>query len=233
MRVVAADHGGDPHRRRQAATRRREILAGRLRRRIASVGERMHERRHAGRGEDLRQRHRVVLVRMHAARRDAGRGDDRCRRSPCSLAMRSTSAGARAISPDAMASPMRGRSCMTTRPAPMLRWPTSELPIWPSGRPTSRPEVRRKACGPVPHSRSKVGVRAWQHGVVGALLAPTPAVENHQHHRTTCLHVESAFPRSHPTNSNRAASPEPADLSASALRFPVLRLICPPCKASR
>ena len=59
-----------------------------------------------------------------------------------------------------MASPIRGRSCITTRPAPMLRWPTSELPICPGGRPTSRPEVRRNACGPVAHSRSNVGVLA-------------------------------------------------------------------------
>ena len=27
------------------------------------------------------------------------------------------------------------------RPAPMLVWPTSLLPIWPAGRPTSRPEA--------------------------------------------------------------------------------------------
>ena len=29
----------------------------------------------------------------------------------------------------------------------MLRWPTSELPIWPSGRPTFSPSVRSSACG--------------------------------------------------------------------------------------
>ena len=37
--------------------------------------------------------------------------------------------------------PMRTRSCITTRPAPRFRWPTSLLPIWPSGRPTAKPEA--------------------------------------------------------------------------------------------
>ena len=41
--------------------------------------------------------------------------------------------------PSAIASSIRARSCLTTAPAPRFRWPTSELPIWPSGRPTSRP----------------------------------------------------------------------------------------------
>jgi len=31
---------------------------------------------------------------------------------------------------------MRGRSGTATRPAPIFIWPTSELPIWPLGRPT-------------------------------------------------------------------------------------------------
>ena len=55
---------------------------------------------------------------------------------------------------------MRGRSCITSRPAPILRWPTSELPICPGGKPTSSPDVRRKACGQLAHRRSNVGVRA-------------------------------------------------------------------------
>lgn len=36
---------------------------------------------------------------------------------------------------------MRTTSCHTTRPAPMLRWPTSEFPIRPSGRPTASDEA--------------------------------------------------------------------------------------------
>ena len=38
--------------------------------------------------------------------------------------------------PSAIAWSIRGKSCMTTRPAPRLVWPTSELPICPSGSPT-------------------------------------------------------------------------------------------------
>lgn len=33
------------------------------------------------------------------------------------------------------------------RPAPMLVWPTSELPIWPSGRPTAMPEASMVVMG--------------------------------------------------------------------------------------
>src|SRR5215813_2289859 len=66
------------------------------------------------------------------------------------------------MSPLAIAASMRGKSCITRRPAPMLRCPTSELPICPSGRPTSLPEVRNKACGQVAHRWSKLGVRAWR-----------------------------------------------------------------------
>ena len=79
-----------------------------------------------------------------------------------SRAIRSRSAGAFSISRSAIASVMRGRSCITRRPAPMLRCPTSELPIWPGGRPTSLPDVCRKARGQVAHRRSKLGVRAWR-----------------------------------------------------------------------
>src|SRR5690625_3549763 len=39
-------------------------------------------------------------------------------------------------------------------------WPTSELPIWPSGRPTAVPEACRVVRGAVVQRRSKLGVRA-------------------------------------------------------------------------
>ena len=35
----------------------------------------------------------------------------------------------------------------TMRPAPMLVWPTSELPIWPSGRPTAMPDALMVVIG--------------------------------------------------------------------------------------
>lgn len=36
---------------------------------------------------------------------------------------------------------MRTTSCQTTRPAPMFKCPTSELPMRPSGRPTASDEA--------------------------------------------------------------------------------------------
>ena len=79
-RVVAADHGRDRHRGRQRGHEPLEIVAGRLRRRIAAVGDGMHERRNAGVGQDFCQRCGMVLMRMHAARRDQARSGGRCRR---------------------------------------------------------------------------------------------------------------------------------------------------------
>ena len=45
------------------------------------------------------------------------------------------------ISPLLIVKSMRTTSCHTTRPAPMFRCPTSELPIRPSGRPTALEEA--------------------------------------------------------------------------------------------
>ena len=93
-------------------------------------------------------------------------------------AIRSRRAGACSISPLAMASPMRGRSCMTTRPAPMLRWPTSELPICPSGRPTSRPDVRGGHAGRSPtggrSSACAPGARRCRRGPRASPSRPAP-----------------------------------------------------------
>ena len=71
-----------------------------------------------------------------------------------------TSALASAIEPSSTALSMRGNSCITTRPAPRFMWPTSELPICPSGRPTSRPEALSVVIGQVATSRSQLGVSA-------------------------------------------------------------------------
>src|SRR3546814_5403465 len=43
------------------------------------------------------------------------------------------------------------------RPAPRFMWPTSELPICPSGRPTWRPSVWISVCGDPLHRRRQFG----------------------------------------------------------------------------
>ncbi|OQA64140.1 MAG: hypothetical protein BWY37_02112 [Firmicutes bacterium ADurb.Bin262] len=63
-------------------------------------------------------------------------------------------------SPSAMDFEMRVSSWYTTRPAPMLVWPTSLLPIWPSGRPTSMPEAPINVIGLSFIRRSRFGVDA-------------------------------------------------------------------------
>src|SRR5262245_5871156 len=81
-----------------------------------------------------------------------------------SLPMKSCSSGLRASSPSATAWSMRGRSCITTRPAPRFIWPTSELPICPSGRPTCSSDASISACG---QSR----IMACQFGMVACSIA--------------------------------------------------------------
>ena len=74
-------------------------------------------------------------------------------------AMKRPSSGLPAKLPSPSALSIRGRSIQTTRPAPMLVCPTSELPICPTGSPTSGPCAASVACGQVAQIRSKFGVR--------------------------------------------------------------------------
>ena len=64
----------------------------------------------------------------------------------------------------------------TIRPAPILVWPTSELPICPVGNPTSGPCVTNVALGHVAIRRSKLGVCANRGAfAVRSLLSPQPS----------------------------------------------------------
>ena len=75
-------------------------------------------------------------------------------------AMKSCNGGFAPNSPFSIARSIWPRSIATTRPAPILVCPTSELPICPRGRPTSGPWVVSVACGHVAMILSKVGVSA-------------------------------------------------------------------------
>src|SRR4051812_47301210 len=83
-----------------------------------------------------------------------------CSVPPCRrvLSHSSRSSGMRKNSPDSMDCEMRTRSWGTTRPAPRFRWPTSLLPICPSGRPTARPDASSSVRGERSHSRCHTGV---------------------------------------------------------------------------
>src|ERR1700687_2938442 len=85
--------------------------------------------------------------------------------------MKSSSWGLRANSPESMAPSMRGRSCITTRPAPMFIWPTSELPIWPAGNHTASSQDSASPWGASSIQRCQLG--AW--ASVTALQAPALA----------------------------------------------------------
>jgi hypothetical protein len=54
----------------------------------------------------------------------------------------------------------------TTRPAPRFMWPTSELPICPTGNPTARPEASNRLFGYVEY-------RERTNGTLAASMADT------------------------------------------------------------
>ena len=192
--VIAADHCGDAHRRRQRGDEPLEIVAGGLWRRIAPVGQSVNEGWHACVGEDLCQRHRVVLVRMHAAGRHqadevAGaaarleladqidqrrRAGDLARRDGVGDAwqvLHDDAAGADVEMADL------GVAHLAVRQADVVARGAQER---------ARPRAPQTVEGRRPR---------LAHGVVGAILAPTPAIENNQHDGTTCLHVKCpSFP---------------------------------------
>ena len=85
-RVVAAAARSRPARDvGSAAAKRCEIVAGRLRRRVAAVGEGVHHDRHAGVGEDLGQRRRHGPGANARRRARPGPSGGRCRRSVFSV----------------------------------------------------------------------------------------------------------------------------------------------------
>ena len=178
--VVAAEHGRDRNRRRQRRGESLEIVAGRLRRRIAAVGDGMRHGRHAGVGEDFRQRRAVVLVRMHAAGRNkpdqvAGaaaffqRVDQAGqRRRRLDLARRDGVADARqvlhhhAASADVEVADL-GVAHLARRQPDLAAVGAQE---------------RVRTAGPQPVECRRPGLAD---GVVGRVLAPAPAVEHDQH----------------------------------------------------
>ena len=66
--VVAAADGDDPHADRQRIRQPRNIVRAGLRRRVPPVGKGVHHGRHPGRLQQLGQRDRMVLMRVHATR---------------------------------------------------------------------------------------------------------------------------------------------------------------------
>ena len=140
-RVVSPNHGGDRGPMTEARLQPHQTIDRRFRRRVASIREDVHDD-----GTPLPVRIPASAATWSSCEctppgRNQAERDGTCRRSVSASVIRARSASVDLMLPDAIASLIRGRSCITTRPAPMLKCPTSELPICPSGRPTSRPDV--------------------------------------------------------------------------------------------
>ena len=190
--VVAAAHGGDRNGFRQRGDEALDVFAGRLRRRIAAIGERVHERRHAGIGENLRQRRGVILMRMHAAGRHqademtgAAAVFELCdqidqRRHLLDVAVGDGAADARQILHD-------------HAPGADIEMADLGIAHLAAGQADVVAGSVQKAVRPVPPQPVEGRRLGLADGVVGGIVAPTPAVQDHQHHRPPPLHVAKSF----------------------------------------
>ena len=137
----------------------------------------------------------MAVVGVDAARPDEA--DDVQRPPGRAPVHASSSAGRVANDPSAIAASIRGRSWRTGRPAPRLRCPTSELPIWPAGSPTASSERPERRVRPVAQERTP-GRHRRGRDRVGGRVAPDPEpVEDDEDDRT----------RSGPTARRRPVAP--------------------------
>ena len=137
-----------------------QIARAASRRHVSAVHEAVHhDMRRPGRLRGARERVEVLVGGMDAA---VGDEPHKVQRRPgrAAAANASFSTGFAASEPSAQARLMRVSSWNTTRPAPMLRCPTSELPICPAGRPTASPDASSLVHGRVANTSSRHGVRA-------------------------------------------------------------------------
>ena len=104
----------------------------------------------------------------------------RCSAAPGSRAAAnaSFSTGFAASEPSAQARLMRVSSWNTTRPAPMLRWPTSEFPICPSGRPTGLARRLEARPGALREQRVEIRRARLRDGVAGTGLGQAEPVHD-------------------------------------------------------
>ena len=179
--VAAADRSrcGHPGGRRPARPR------ARARTRAPSAGACRGRRAARGGGTPATPSRRPA----RPARRCADRGHGRrpgptspttFRRPRVSRARRhaSRSAGRAKNEPSAIAASIRGRSWSTGRPAPMLRCPTSELPIWPGRQarpPPPRPPAARAATVRAVRAKRASAPRRW-HPPAGSDPIPNPSM---------------------------------------------------------
>ena len=139
--------------------------------------------RHAQRGRQLDQRDEMAIVGMDAARTDqADQVQPAVRSARRARTPRRARVGSRTCR---RRSPRRSAAGPGApgRPAPRFRWPTSELPIWPGGRPTASSEapqdrVRPVAQQPAPDRHPGRGDR-----IGGRVAADPEAVEHDQDDR--------------------------------------------------
>ena len=116
---------------------------------------RLRAARQLGQGDE------VTVVRVDATGADQADDVQRpVRRSPARTASASRSAGRSKNDPSAMAASIRGRSWSTGRPAPMLRCPTSELPICPGRQPDRLARGLEPGMRPALEEAAPAGMRA-------------------------------------------------------------------------
>ena len=184
---ITTTDGGDASRGRQGRQKSLDVLVGRARRRIASVGQRVNEYRHASRGHEGGERRGMILMGVHAAGRD----------QPHDVA--SAVRGAQLFDEFAQSGDFGQTAALdrvrdarqvlhddpTRADVQVANLGIAHLAARQSHVLAGCIEEGMGACIPEPGEGGRIGLT---NGVVGALLAPAPAIEDHEHHWTFGLH---------------------------------------------
>ena len=186
--VVAAIDGGDLHRSGQGGRQAAQILAGRLRRGVAAVGEGMDNGLHPGLVQDMGQRDGMVLMRVHAtggnqAEQVAGAAGglqppDQIRQH---RVFRQAAVLDREADPRQVLHHHAPGADIEVADLGIAHLPIRQADIQPGG---AQQRVRTGRPEPV-----EIRGLGQTDGIVRRVFAPAPAVQDHQHHGTDFLRV--------------------------------------------
>ena len=185
--VVAAADRRDRDRRGQRLRQSRDIVPRGTRRRVTAVGKGVHDGRQVRAHEDSGERGGVVLMRMYAARRHQSQEVTGAAGSPQALDQPlqrgravDLAAGDRCVDAGQILHHQPARADVEMADLGISHLSRGQADVRSGGVQESVRTARPQA---VERGRARL-----PDGVVGNIVAPAPAVEHDQHHRTAPLH---------------------------------------------
>ena len=182
-REITADDGGDRNARGQRGLQAGQVLGGGLRRRVAAVGDRMHDGLATGIVQVCGQRRGMVLVRMHAAGRDEA---DQVAGAAGLLQGFNQGRESGRLGDAAVGDGVADANQFLFHHAPRADVQVADLGVAHLAVGQSdiaAGGVQEGVRTGLPQAGEGRGLRQ-PHGVVRAVLTPAEAVEDHQHYRS-------------------------------------------------